>query len=396
MLVQVRKGDSLWYYSQLFSVPLEMIEDANKEGKCEHLPVGSTVKIPAYRKVTVDFQPGDTLWTIAASRKLHVDSLYLLNPHLQNVPQIEIGVPVQVPVRIESKLIYGKKKYCYETMMKDIKQLEEIYPFIKTEIIGHSVLGRAIPHIKIGNGQKHIHINGSFHANEWITTAIIMTFINDLLLSLTNKTSLRGLYMYPFYDEVTLSFVPMVNPDGVDLVLHGVDASYKKQVVAINGGSEDFTGWKANIRGVDLNNQYPANWDIEKERKIPKAPAFRDYPGNAPLTEPEAIIMEELANREQFDMVLAFHTQGEELYWGYEGCEPNESEALAKEFELVSSYKAVRYVDSHAGYKDWFIQKYKKPGFTIELGKGVNPLPLSQFDEIYVKSLGIFLASMYI
>ena len=114
MLVQVRKGDSLWYYSQLFSVPLQILEDANKEGKCDNLPEGSTVKIPAYRKVTVNFQPGDTLWTIAASRKLHVDSLYLLNPHLQNVPQIEIGVAIQVPVRIESKLIYldveGSKK----------------------------------------------------------------------------------------------------------------------------------------------------------------------------------------------------------------------------------------------------------------------------------------------
>ena len=157
----------------------------------------------------------------------------------------------------------------------------------------------------------------------------------------------------------------------------------------------DFSGWKANIRGVDLNNQFPANWEIEKERKEPKAPAPRDYPGDAPLTEPEAIAMADLARNEQFNRMLAFHTQGKEFYWGYEGLEPPESEVIANEFARVSGYRAIRYIDSHAGYKDWFIQEFRRPGFTIELGEGVNPLPISQFDEIYQDALGIFLASLY-
>ena len=68
---------------------------------------------------------------------------------------------------------------------------------------------------------------------------------------------------------------------------------------------------------------------------------------------------------------------------------------IAREFARVSGYQAVRYIDSHAGYKDWFIQEFRRPGFTIELGEGVNPLPISQFDEIYQDALGIFLASLY-
>ena len=70
-----------------------------------------------------------------------------------------------------------------------------------------------------------------------------------------------------------------------------------KKLLRINSGSTDFSNWKANIRGVDLNNQYPANWEIEKERKEPKSPAPRDYPGDAPLTEPEAEAMAALARK---------------------------------------------------------------------------------------------------
>jgi g-D-glutamyl-meso-diaminopimelate peptidase len=148
-------------------------------------------------------------------------------------------------------------------------------------------------------------------------------------------------------------------------------------------------------QGVDLNNQFPAKWEVEKERKKPQSPAPRDYPGKTPLSEPEAKIMAHLAEKENFQRMLAFHTQGKEFYWGYEGMEPPESQAIANEFERVSSYKAIQYVDSYAGFKDWFIKDFKKQGFTIELGKGINPLPLSQFDEIYHDVLGIFLASLY-
>jgi g-D-glutamyl-meso-diaminopimelate peptidase len=93
-------------------------------------------------------------------------------------------------------------------------------------------------------------------------------------------------------------------------------------------------------------------------------------------------------------MVLAFHTQGEVIYWGFQGLEPPESAILAAHFAAVSGYEAIRFVDSTAGYKDWFIQDWRRPGFTIELGSGINPLPLSQLPDIYDKSLGIMLAAL--
>ncbi|MCA1031730.1 M14 family metallopeptidase [Bacillus timonensis] len=396
MKVKVRNGDSLWYYSRLFAIPLQFIIDSNRNVNANSMQIGQEIKIPGFILSSYQIKQGDTLWKLARQRNLTADALTLINPNV-NPANLRIGSTILLPSRVTNPIVNAKREYDYSSMLDDIKKLSEIYPFMINASVGRSVLGSPIPELRIGKGPKNVHINGSFHANEWITTAVIMKFINEYLLALTNMATIRGFYMDPFYYETTLSIVPMVNPDGVDLVLNGPpnQEPYNKNVVEINKGSLAFKNWKANIRGVDLNNQYPAKWEIEKERKEPKAPAPRDYPGDAPLTEPEAKAMAELTKSRNFSRVLAFHTQGEEIYWGYEGFEPAVSELIVNEFARVSGYKAVRYVDSHAGFKDWFIQEWKKPGFTIELGEGVNPLPLNQFDEIYEESLGIFLASMY-
>ena len=67
------------------------------------------------------------------------------------------------------------------------------------------------------------------------------------------------------------------------------------------------------------------------------------------------------------------------------------AEKIGNLFASVSGYKLseVPYTSSFAGYKDWFLQEYRRPGYTIEAGIGINPLPISQFDEIYRDNLGI-------
>ncbi|HZH61375.1 MAG TPA: M14 family metallocarboxypeptidase [Metabacillus sp.] len=293
--------------------------------------------------------------------------------------------------------LYTKKPYDSELLFDDLEKLKIMYPFIKKNVIGYSVLGKPIIELVIGNGPKKIHMNGSFHANEWITTSIMMHWLHEYLELLCKESSMANQDMLDLYNKTTISFVPMVNPDGVDLVLKGLpdQIDYEAALLQMNDLSIDFSQWKANIRGIDLNNQYPVNWEIEKKRKIPKTPAPRDYPGDAPLTEPEAIALAKLVENSSFDRVLAFHTQGEEIYWGYLRQEPEEAEHIVKEFEKLSGYKAVRDIDSHAGFRDWYVNKWRKPGFTIELGNGVNPLPFEQFDEIFKKSKGIFYSALY-
>lgn len=86
-----------------------------------------------------------------------------------------------------------------------------------------------------------------------------------------------------------------------------------------------------------------------------------------------------------FNLVIAFHTQGKEIYWQFQNYTPLESKQIADTFAVVSGYTVsdTPYNSSFAGYKDWFIQDYRRPGFTIEAGIGENPLPISQFNEIY-------------
>ncbi|MEH7886509.1 M14 family zinc carboxypeptidase [Bacillus sp. JJ1609] len=396
MDIYVRRGDSFWYFSNVFNVSLQLIIDSNRDLDPNALMAGQRVRIPGYAAVDYRIRAGDTLWEIAQSRKLQVDALLLANRNI-NPNGLYIGQMIKIPLRITWRIVQGKKNYDYAALTNDLNRLQSVYPFMQLPSIGNSVLGKKIPEALIGKGSKRVHYNASFHANEWITTPIIMTFLNDYLLAVTNKTSIRGLSMANFYNQTTLSIVPMVNPDGVNLVLNGPpeEDPWNDRVVEFNKGSRDFTGWKANIRGVDLNDQFPAKWELERARN-PKQPGPRDYGGERPLTEPEAIGMAELTRRRDFSRVIAFHTQGEEIYWGFDNLEPPESEAMANEFARVSGYKPVKTIESYAGYKDWFIQDWRRPGFTVELGSGINPLPISQFDEIYEKALGIFLAGLYL
>ncbi|MDL0436608.1 MULTISPECIES: M14 family metallopeptidase [unclassified Niallia] len=395
MEVIARNGDTLSYYSRLFMIPLQLLADSNQQSAKDALKKGDCIHIPGFQAETLQLKTGDALWKIAGSRNISVDCLLLLNQNT-NINELQTGDEMIAPKRIMERLVNARKKYDFQSLQNDLEILKENYPFIQINTLGKSVLGNEIQEIRIGRGSKKVHMNGSFHANEWITSAILMSYVNDFLLAITNGGKINNIDTLPIYRNVDLSLVPMVNPDGVDLVLNGPPEHMRSKVIAINEGSTDFTGWKANINGVDLNNQFPAFWEIEKERKEPKTPAPRDYPGDAPLTEPEAVIMAQLANQEKFNRMIAFHTQGKEFYWGYENFEPSESALIANEFSRLSGYKAVQNVDSHAGYKDWFIQEFRQPGFTLELGKGINPLPLSQFDDIYKDVLGIFVASLYL
>lgn len=395
MKIRVRQGDSFWLYSQLFKIPIQLIEDANENISPTSLQIGQEINIPGFVTDKYSIQRGDSLWRLARARNLSLDTLLLVNQNV-NPYNLQVNQIIRLPRRIQSPIVNGNQEYDFYKMEADLNRLKEIYPFLKIRVIGESVLGLPLYEIEVGRGNRNIHFNSSFHANEWITTPVLMQLLNEYVLSLVNGYPIRGVYTLPLYNRNRLSIVPMVNPDGVNLVLNGPQPEKREELIVMNNGSEDFSGWKANIRGVDLNNQFPANWEIEKERKEPKAPAPRDFPGDAPLTEPEAIAMANLAKKQQFSRMLAFHTQGSEFYWGYEGHEPPESEILAREYERVSGYKAVRYIDSHAGYKDWFIQEFRRPGFTFELGLGINPISITQFPEIYEKMLGVFLVSLYL
>lgn len=112
-----------------------------------------------------------------------------------------------------------------------------------------------------------------------------------------------------------------------------------------------------------------------------------------PLTEPEAIAIYNFTLSHNFNLVIAYHTQGGEIYWNFQNITPPRSYEIGTSFANSSGYllTEVPYNSSFAGYKDWFILQYNRPGFTIEAGLGENPLPISQFNQIYNDNLGILI-----
>lgn len=330
----------------------------------------------------------ETLQTIAARFHLPVAELKEANPGVNETYMPE-GHTIVIPLQLKDMIVRSFEDYSYDDVEMQLEGLRSKYSFLEIESIGQSVLGRNLSAIRLGTGGRYIHFHGSVHANEWITSILLMKFMEDAARAYCSNEDIAGMSASKLFSEFSLWIVPMVNPDGVELVQHGAGTNRRDarmaRAIELNGGSEQFSGWKANVNGVDLNDQFPAHWEKEQQRRAVDRPGPRDYTGHAPLTEPEAIALADFTIEQDFECVVSLHTQGEEIYWNYRDMEPELSEVIAERMAAVSGYKAVKLFESDAGFKDWFIEKFRRPGFTVEAGLGVNPLPLGQFDEIYRK-----------
>lgn len=290
--------------------------------------------------------------------------------------------------------------YSYDIMMLNIQRFILKYPFLNIGNIGTSVMGKNIPYIQIGFGPNKVLYVGSTHANEWITSTLLMKFIEDFSNSyLEDANIFNNISTREIYESSTIIIVPMLNPDGVDLVTGDIDVLSDEYINAKNI-SQNYpnipfpNGWKANISGIDLNLQFPAEWDKAKEIKYRQGfttPAPRDFVGNYPLEAPESIAIYDLTASNNFSLMLTYHTQGEVIYWKFLDYNPPNAQLYGELFEKVSGYslETTPYSSSFAGFKDWFIQNFNRPGYTIEAGFGTNPLPISQFNEIYMDNIGI-------
>ena len=281
-----------------------------------------------------------------------------------------------------------------------LEALGAAYPFLQTELLARTAFGRPITAASLGRGDRRVLYSAAHHANEWLTATVLLQFLEDYAQALETDGTIAGVSARELYETATIFLVPMVDPDGVDLVTGAVTENEREQARALAEFYPNIPfpdGWKANLNGVDLNLQYPAGWLTAREIKFAQGytrPGPRDFVGRFPLSQPEVQALADYTQRIDPELVIAWHSQGEVIYWQYGGIEVPGAREIAERFADLSGYRLedTPYNSSFAGYKDWFIQTYRRPGFTIEVGTGENPLPLSQFDEIYAASLPILVA----
>lgn len=284
-----------------------------------------------------------------------------------------------------------------------IRSLSRAYPEVRPQVLTTTAYGRPVQAVEMGRGERRVLYTAAHHANEWITATVLLKFIQDLAQADREGQRLYGVEARNILDAATIYLVPMVNPDGVDLVTGeiGVGTLEYETAWALGENYPNIPfpdGWKANLLGVDLNLQYPAGWLQTREVKFSQGftrPGPRDYVGRAPLNQRETIALASYTDAVDPDLVLAYHTQGQVIYWTFRNYEVPGAQALGEEFARLSGYILAQpeYASSFAGYKDWFIQNFRRPGYTIEAGLGQNPLPLEQFDSIYRDNLGILVTA---
>lgn len=287
------------------------------------------------------------------------------------------------------KAIIKPMEYDYFARQRAIDEICREYPFIKRTVIGKSCMGKDITALKIGSASEYALITAGFHGSERITSTILLMYIEDLAYAIKNDLSIEGVNAIRGLKGRGVIFVPCVNPDGCDISLLGRAACGNDAERIARICKNDFTHWNANFRGVDINHNFNANWEDlrERERKMGiYGPSKSRYGGQKPESEPETQALVNLVKKTKIRHVIALHSQGEVIYWNFGNNTPPRSQRIAEILATASGYALDVPINiaEGGGFKDWFIEEYNRPGFTIELGLGENPLPAESAEEIYL------------
>ena len=289
------------------------------------------------------------------------------------------------------------KKYVpltHQELMKELDRIQKEYPFFTFSTLGKSLVGREIPLVRIGHGKKSVLYVGTHHGMEWITSVILLKYLAETGKLMKENGKIFSNNICDLFTHRTVYVVPMLNPDGVELQITGCDGMnpLTERLYSMSGG--DFSSWQANGRGVDLNHNYDASF-AEYKALEPSFGIFGGGPtrfsGAHAESEPETSCLCAFIRSQDISSLIALHTQGGEIYYDYNGHVPQGGKLIARKMERLSGYALSQPEGSacYGGLKDWFIKEFDRPAFTIECGKGKNPLPQEDCNIIYSVLRGV-------
>lgn len=275
--------------------------------------------------------------------------------------------------------------YPYEQMLLELKSLKRTFSD-KVQIQERTVTadGRSVWEVIAGESRADYHslIHAGIHGREYLNCAVLMRLLREYL------------EQEPFSD-VCFHVLPMVNPDGCSISqsgYRGIRSPRLKEFLAQIQEDLDFSRWKANAVGVDLNRNFDSGWAAYEGAKTP---GFEKYKGPAPESEPETKAILKLCEEWPIGCCVAYHSAGNLIYWDYgsTGQLHRKDKQLAELLGKATGYplRAVQEEKAdRAGCSDYLMEGLGIPSVTIETGRQNPPLPVCELAQIIGENRGIW------
>jgi len=303
---------------------------------------------------------------------------------------------VSADCKVTTKLVDYTTPYTSQMVYDNIAALQASYPdIISTESIGSSVQGRDITLLKLGTGSRKVLVVAGMHSREGIAVTFTMRCIDEYAQAMASGKSYGRYNVKKLLSEYTIYFVPLINPDGMD-IFAGLE---QPEYTDVPYTEEELDEFKNTANGVNLNRNFPFEWG--KDGVNISTPDHRSYAGASAGSEPETQAIIELCKAHEFEWLLDMHCKGHLIYYQDKVNEvTKESNRLARrlysrfEFTLTDQSNVF---EISGGLENWFRKEYGKPGICVELVASKYSSDVNEYFDVkteWQKTRGVFLACL--
>ena len=282
----------------------------------------------------------------------------------------------------------------YTELMEYLNVISERYPFVGITGLGETIMGRTIPCITVGEGERSVLYVGGESATEWITSVLLLRFLNEFCELYQNDGKAFHYSIQYLFSTRTLYIIPMLNPDGIEYQIHGVGKEHilYDRLLSMNGGGEDFRTWQANARGVDLTYNYPCEHFISHKARESEDGICNGAPygfgGQMPESEPEVgALCNFVRYHQNINAVVTLHTAGEKIFYTNGRKKAPRSETIGRTLSRVSGLSLVPPEESgeRCGLTAWCMEELNIPAFLMSCSKSAHPLFIGDWFRIYMR-----------